>query len=226
MFVAAGLAPASFLFAAGVAGLFNTDFDSLPMAVMFLAPALISGLVFVLLAYLLGAGIRRLKKPVAVTISLIIILAVCLGVALNPVYISGGHGSSYQFSLLGFPDILGQFRIPSVVSLSYFICLTLLIVVLLVYQHRPQSFPTLPLSREQRRRLLRRSLLGSLILFIALFCWTHRALFFLKPLADMGVAGVQYRLALSLQKPGSQLGSNADSRSRHGAGPFTPFGRK
>ena len=112
----------------------------------------ISGLVFVLLAYLLGAGIRRLKKPVAVTISLIIILAVCLGVAFNPVYISGGHGSSYQFSLLGFPDILGQFRIPSVVSLSYFICLTLLIVVLLVYQHRPQSFPTLPLSREQRRR--------------------------------------------------------------------------
>ena len=51
MFVAAGLAPASFLFAAGVAGLFNTDFDSLPMAIMFLVPALISGLVFVLLAY-------------------------------------------------------------------------------------------------------------------------------------------------------------------------------
>jgi TPR repeat protein len=212
MFVAAGLAPASFLFAAGVAGLFITDFDSLPMAVLFLAPALISGLVFVLLAYLLGAGIRRLKKPVAVTICLIIILAVCLGVALNPVYISGGHGNSYQFSLLGFPDILGQFRIPAAVSLSYFICLTLLIVVLLVYQHTPQSFPTLPLSREQRRRLLRRSMVYGLIVFIAFFCWTHRALFFLKPLADMGVAGVQYRLALSLQKPGSQLGSNADSR--------------
>ena len=32
MFVAAGLAPANFLLAAGVAGLFNTDFDSLPMA--------------------------------------------------------------------------------------------------------------------------------------------------------------------------------------------------
>ena len=76
MFVAAGLAPASFLFAAGVAGLFNTDFDSLPMAVLFLAPALISGLIFVLSAYLLAAGIGRLKKPLAVTLSLIIILAV------------------------------------------------------------------------------------------------------------------------------------------------------
>ena len=212
MFVAAGLAPASFLFAIGVAGLFNTDFDSLPMAVLFLAPALISGLVFVLLAYLLAAAIGRFKKPVAISLSLIIILAICLGVALNPIYISGGHGNGYQFSLLGFLDILGQFRIPMTASVSYFICLTLLLVGLLIYQHTPQSFPSLPLSRELRRRLLRRSMLGGLVLFIALFCWTHRTLFFLKPLADMGVAGVQYRLALSLQKPGSQLGSNADSR--------------
>lgn len=213
MVVVAGLAPASFLFALGVSGLFITDFDSLPMAVMFLAPALISGLIFVLMAYLLAAGIRRLKKPVAITLSLIIILVVCLGVAFNPVYISGGHGSDYRFSLLDFPDILGQYRVPLAVSLTYFICLTLLLAGLLVYQHTPQSFPALPMSREQRRRLLRRFMLGGLILFIALFCWTHRALFFLKPLADMGVAGGQYRLALALHKnPGSELGSNPDSR--------------
>jgi TPR repeat protein len=56
-------------------------------------------------------------------------------------------------------------------------------------------------------------MLGGLILFIALICWTHRALFFLKPLADMGVAGAQYQLALALHKnPGSELGSNSDSR--------------
>jgi TPR repeat protein len=213
MVVVAGLAPASFLFAIGVAGLFATDFDSLPMAVMFLAAALISGLIFVLLANLLTAGIRRLKKPVVITLSLIIILVACLGIALNPVYFSGGHGSEYQFNLLDFLDILGQFRVPPAVSLSYFICLTLLLAGLLVYQHTPQSFPTLPLSREQRRRLLRRSMLGGLILFIALICWTHRALFFLKPLADMGVAGAQYRLALALHKnPGSELGSSTDSR--------------
>jgi len=213
MVVVAGLAPASFLFAAGVAGLFVTDFDSLPMAVLFLAPALISGLIFVLLAYLLGAVIRRLKKPVAITLSLIIILAICIAVALNPTYISGGHGGGHQFSLLGFLDILGQFRIPSAASLSYFICLTLLLVGLLLYQHMPQRFPSLPLSRERRRRLLRWSMLGGLILFIGLFCWVHRALFFLKPLADMGVAGAQYRLALALQKrPGSQFRSGASSR--------------
>ena len=214
MMVVAGLAPASFLFAAGVAGLFNTDFDSLPMAVLFLAPALISGLVFVLLSYLLAAAIGRFKKPVAVTCGLIIILAVCLGIALNPVYISGGHGSGYQFSLLGFFDILGQFRIPMAASASYFICLTLLLLGLLIYQHTPHRFPTLPLSRERRRRLLKRSMLGVLVLLIALFCWTHRLLFFVKPLADMGIASVQYHLALSLQKkPGYRPGLNADSRN-------------
>jgi TPR repeat protein len=183
------------------------------MAVLFLASALISGLIFVLLAYLLAAGIGRLKNQVAITLSLIIILVVCLGVALNPVYFSGGHGNDYQFSLLDFFDILGQFRVPPTVSLSYFICLTLLLAGLLVYQHTPRSFPALPLSREQRRRLLHRSMLGGLILFIALICWTHRVLFFLKPLADMGIAGAQYRLALALHKnPGSELGSNPDSR--------------
>ncbi|MGB5749850.1 MAG: tetratricopeptide repeat protein [Desulfobacterales bacterium] len=213
MFVAAGLAPASFLFAAGVAGLFNTDFDSLTMAIMFLVPALISGLVFVLLAYLLAAGIGRLKKPLAITFILIIILAICIGVALNPVYISGGHGSSHQFSLLGFLDILGQFQIPMAASVSYFIGLTLLLVFLLIYQHTPHSFPSLLLSRDRRRRLLRRSMVCGLIVFIALFCWMHRALFFLKPLADMGLAGAQYHLALSLQKKsGSEVSSGASSR--------------
>ena len=213
MLVVAGLAPASFLFAIGVAGFFITDFDSLPMAVMFLAAALISGLIFVLLAYLLAAGIRRLKKPVAITLSLIIIMVVCLGVALNPVYYSGGHGRDYQFSLFDFFDILGQFRVPPAVSLSYFICLTLLLAGLLVYQHTPQSFPAVPMGPEQRRRLLRRSMLGGLIVFIALFCWVHRALFFLKPLADLGVTGAQYQLALTLHKnPASELGANPDSR--------------
>jgi TPR repeat protein len=211
--VAGGLAPGSFLFAIGVAGLFITDSDSLPLAAMFLGPALISALVFMVLAHLLAAGIGRLRKPVAITLSLIIILAVCIGVALNPIYISGGHGGGHKFSLLGFLDILGQFRIPTAVSLTYFICLTLLLVGLLVYQHTPQSFAALPLSHERRRRLLRWSMLGGLILFIALFCWVHRALFFLKPLAEMGVATAQYRLALALQKnPGSEFRSDASSR--------------
>ena len=56
MVVVAGLAPAIFLFALGVAGFFVTDFNSLPMAVMFLAAALINGLILVLLAYLLAAN--------------------------------------------------------------------------------------------------------------------------------------------------------------------------
>ena len=212
MVVVAGLAPASFLLAAGVAGLFNTDFDSLPMALLFLAPALISGLLFVVIACLLTAAIGRLKRPVVITLSLIVVAAICIGVALNPVFISGGHGPVHQFGLLDFIDILGQFRIPAAVSLSYFICLALLLAGLLVYQHTPHSFPSLPLKRERRRRLYKRSLLVGLILFIALFCWTHRLLFFVKPLADMGFASAQYRLALAVQKSsGSEFRSGASA---------------
>jgi hypothetical protein len=42
MVVVAGPAAAGFLFAIGVAGLFVTDFDSLPMAVMFFSKTLYS----------------------------------------------------------------------------------------------------------------------------------------------------------------------------------------
>ena len=62
MFVVAGLAPANFLLAAGVAGLFNTDFDSLPMAGLFLASALLGSLIFVLIAWLLTAGCGDLRR--------------------------------------------------------------------------------------------------------------------------------------------------------------------
>jgi len=212
--VAGGLAPASFLFAIGGAGLFIAESGSLPLAGMLLAPALIGGLVFVLSAYLLTAGISRLRKPVAITFCLIIILAVCVGVALNPIYISGSHGGGHQFSLLDFIDIPGKFRVPPAVSVSYFICLALLLAGLLVYQHVPLHFPGLPLSRDGRRRLLRWSMLGGLILFAGLFCWAHRVLFFVKPLAEMGIAGAQYHLALALQKnPGSEFRSEVSSRS-------------
>ena len=213
MFVAAGLAPASFLMAAGVAGLFSTDFDSLPMAVLFLAPALISGLVFIFCAYLLAAAVGRLRKPVAKTLSLLLVAAICIGIALNPVYISGGHGPTHSFSLLEFIDTLSQFRIPAAASASYFICLTLLLTGLLVYQHIPHRFPVLPLTRERRRYLLKRSVLVGLIFFIAFLCWTHRLLLFVKPLADMGFASTQYHLALSLhKKSGSPHGLGASSR--------------
>jgi TPR repeat protein len=212
--VAGGLAPASFLFAVGGYGLFTTDFGSLPLSFMLLIPALVSSIIFVVAAYLIAAGIGRLRKPLAQTFSLIIILAVCLAVAFNPIYISGSHGGGHQFGLLDFIEILGQFRIPSAVSASYFVVLIIVLAGLLVYQHTPQSLPALPLSRERRRRLLRRSLVGGLIVVMVLFCWVHRALFFLKPLAEMGVAGAQYRLALALQKnPGSE--ARSDESFRH-----------
>ena len=139
MAVAGGLAPGSFLLAVGLAGLFNTDFDSLPIALLFLAPAIISGLLLFLLAWLLAAGIGRLKKPVARTSGLVISLVLCLGVALNPVFVTAGHSGTYWFSLLDFIDILGQWQVPPAVSISYFIGLILVLLGMLTYQIRKQA---------------------------------------------------------------------------------------
>ena len=131
--------PGSFLLAVGVAGLFNTDFDSLPIALLFLAPGIISGLLLFLLAWLLAAGIGRLKKPVARTSGLVISLVVCLGVSLNPVFVTASHSGSYWFSLLDFIDILGQWQVPPAVSISYFIGLILVLLGMLTYQVRKQA---------------------------------------------------------------------------------------
>ena len=136
MAVAGGLAPGSFLLAVGVAGLFNTDFDSLPIALLFLAPAIISGLLLFLLAWLAAAGIWRLKKPAARISGLVISLVVCLGVALNPVFATAGHSGTYWFSLLDYIDILGQWQVPPAVSIGYFAGMILVLAGLLICQIR------------------------------------------------------------------------------------------
>ncbi len=211
--VAAGLAPAVFLFAAGVAGLFVTDAGSLPLAAMLLGPALSGGFVSVLLSYLLAAGIGKLKQPLARTLGLILVLAACLGAALYPIYISGSHGGGHRFGVLDFIDILGQFRIPSAVAAAYFVSLAVVLLGLLIHQHAPRRFATFRPGREHARRLRRWSMLGGAILFVAVFCWVHRVLFFVKPLAEMGFACAQYRLALALQAhPGSEVRSELSFR--------------
>ena len=211
--VAGGLAPNILLFAAGVASLFNTDFDSFAIAAFFLIPALVTGLILVLAAYVIAWAVGRIGKPIGVTLSLVIILVVCIGIALCPVYVSGGHGGSQQINIFGFIDILNDARVPTFAYAGYLFCLAILLIGLLVYQHTPQRFPTLPLDREQRRRILRWSAIGAIAVIIILFGWVHRTLFFLKPLADMGFAGAQYRLALTLQeKRGSEYRPGASSR--------------
>ena len=76
--VVAGLAPASFLFAAGMVSLFLPDSESLSFAVMLLAPALVGGLVFYLVTCLLTQIIVRMHKPLIRTATLAVLLAGCL----------------------------------------------------------------------------------------------------------------------------------------------------
>ena len=78
-------------------------------------------------------------------------MSACIAAGLYPIYITGGHSSSHRYSVLDFIDILGQFQIPATAAGIYFGGLSLLLAGLLVYQHRPQLFPSLPLSRKARR---------------------------------------------------------------------------
>jgi len=211
--VVAGLAPASFLTAAVLASLYNSDSDSLAFAALLFIPALGGVLISVGLAWLLAAGIGRIGSAAVRTAGLATLLAATCGVALMPIYIFGGHGSEGSFGLLDFAEILDQFRIPGSAVSGYFLALAVLLGGLLVYQHAPQRFPSLPFDAGQRRRLTRSSLLAGVLLFAGSLLWTHRLLLFVYPLATAGFASAQYYLAVALQEQsGRAFGDGISAR--------------
>lgn len=214
MAVAAGLAPASFLFAGGLASLFSSDFDSLAFAAFLLVPALIAGIIYYLLSWLLAVLIGKFQNPVMRTASLLLALIACLIAAMNPIFISGGHGSSSAFSLFGFIDTLAEFRVPASLSIAYFSGLVFLLLCLLGYQHLVVRREALTVQRLQwQRRLRRRIVVGCLLTLVLAFCWTHRILIFLKPVADLGFAPAQYHLAMVIkEQSGSRFGSSGYQR--------------
>ncbi|MDB4470866.1 hypothetical protein N9063_01130, partial [Deltaproteobacteria bacterium] len=200
MAVAGGLAPGIFLFAGGVAGLFSGDSDGFAMAAFLLATALLGGLLYALVAWLLAALIGKLHRALYRTLTLLGVFAACLFAAMQPIFISGGHSSSYAYSLFDFVKVLGEFRIPASWTIGYFSAQGLLLFGLLVYQQvvadRPASSVEEFLSRRRRSR---RVIAGSLLVFLLALGWSHRILLFVKPLADLGFATAQYHLAMDLK---------------------------
>ena len=206
--VVGGLAPGSFLFAAGVGSLFSVDSDGFGMAAFLLASALVGGLIYYLAAWLLAILIGRLKKPLARTLILLALFGSCLITAMQPIFISGGHSRSEAYSLFDFVKVLGEFRVPASYTICYFSGLALLLLILLVYQHLVARKDAISAQKWLQRRRIRRRLMvaGILILFVSLG-WTHRTLLFVKPLADLGFASAQYQLAMVLKE---------ESIKRHG----------
>jgi TPR repeat protein len=200
LFVVAGLAPASFLMAAGLASLYNTDPDSLTFALLLLGPALGGVLVCTLLAFLVAAAIGLLHSAKLRSLILALVIVVVCGIALLPIYVWGGHSSTEAYSLLDFVEVLGQFNIPAAASLGYFATLAGLLGLLFVWQHVPQRFPSLPTDPVRRRWVARAPVLGLVLLIVGSLLWTHRLLIFVYPLASVGFASVQYYLAMTLQE--------------------------
>jgi len=198
--VVAGLAPASFLTAASLASLFNTDSDSFAFAALLLGPALGGMLACTLFAFLVTAGIGLIGSRGIRTAMLVIIATLTCGVALMPIYVSGGHGPTDSFGVLDFITVLGEFNIPATAATSYFAAVAALLGLLLFYQYAPQRFPSLPFGRGQRKQIFRRSLLAGVVLFVASLLWVHRLLIFVYPLASAGFASAQYYLAIELRE--------------------------
>ncbi len=199
--VAGGLAPASFLLAGGVASLFSGDSDGFAFAAFLLAPALLGGLIFYLVAWLLAVLIGRLRHPLVRTLSLLGIFGACLIAAMQPIFISGGHSSSHAYSLFDFVEVLGEFRVPASYTISYFIGLGLVLLALLIHQHLVAGRQAISVQKWlHRRRLRRRMLVAGVLSLLLSLGWTHRTLLFVKPLADLGFASAQYQLAMVLKE--------------------------
>ena len=205
MGVAAGLAPPGFLLLGGVASLFNTDFDSMAFAVLLLIPAVISGLVYALLALWLAAALGKLTTPRGRTLSLLALLALCAGLAMLPIFITGGHSGGDAYNLPGLIDELQSSRLPRAAMSGYFTGLAVLLGLLLCVQHRPALFPALP------RHAGRWSIVVVLIAMTGYFTWTHRLLLVVTPMAKLGFASQQYRLGMVLKNP-SGIRVSASSR--------------
>ena len=206
--VAGGLAPGSFLFAAGIASLFSGDGDGFGMAAFLLASALAGGLIYYLAAWLLGVLIGRVKKPLVRTLILLALCVFCLIAAMQPIFISGGHSRTQTYSLFDFLEVLGEFQVPASYTIGYFSGLLLLLISLLVYQHLVAGKQAISAQNwMQRRKARRRIIIAGIIILLLSLGWTHRTLLFVKPLADLGFASAQYRLAMVLKE---------ESIKRHG----------
>ncbi|MGI9538197.1 MAG: tetratricopeptide repeat protein, partial [Desulfocapsaceae bacterium] len=199
--VAGGLAPGSFLFAAGIASLFSGDSDGFGMAAFLLVSALVGGLIYYLAAWLLAALVGRVKKTFPRTLILLALFGSCLVAAAQPIFLSGGHSRTQTYSLFDFVEVLGEFRVPASYTISYFSGLLLLLISLLVYQHLVAGKQAISAQKWMQRRRARRRVMiaGIIILFLGLG-WTHRTLLFVKPLADLGIASAQYQLAMVLKE--------------------------
>jgi len=90
----------------------------------------------------------------------------------------------------------------------YFVCLAIFGVGLLACQHLlALEMVTLSADGWHRFKRARKILLaGACAILLVGLCWTHRILFFVRPLADFGMASARFSLAMAIKiHPGSEF---------------------
>ena len=210
--VVAGLAPPVVFLAVGLRSLFVTESGALGFGSLLVLLAAGGGLACYLLAWLLTAAMVRIRPLMIRTASLIALLAVAFLAAVNPIYVYGGHSGSAALSLFDFIDLLADLRLPAGYAVAYFGLLAVLLLSFLVYQHwaTHRTARRLADTWQRTRRPRRYVLVAASLALLILFGWTHRMLLVFKPLAHLGLAAAQYRLALAIMaQPGAEFQGDA-----------------
>ncbi len=207
--VAGGLAPAVFLLAFGFASLFSTDQGALAMAAMMLVPALVYSGIFLAGGHLLSRLLGHIERAWVRTGLLAGLVGGLLVMSLFPIYASGGHSQSYTHNILDLIALLRDYRLPGLLVVGYPIALLSLLLGLLAWQYAP---PRLSLPRLKLFRRLVAAILT--VALLAAFIYVHRTLLIVKPLAELGWATAQVKLARALiESSGKEFHSEVSART-------------
>jgi len=184
--VAGGTAPTAALLAYGIASIFTLDREGIALGLFALAPGLVFASIAWLLAWLLGKLLLRVQIPIRA------VLLGCLTVGLLvavyfPIYVAGGHNSSYSADLFSLFD--GMNIQPSVQI--YWITLHGVFAVLFAGALLPRGNPIVALVARWGRPVLTTA--GALVLTLILY--RNYALFLCRPFAELGVARAQVCVA-------------------------------
>lgn len=164
-----------------------------PGAVTFTLMALVPGLLYLgigwLLAWLLSRGLLRLPKLVSLFLLAVIVVSLLLSVY-QPIYFSGGHSGSSSSDLWGLFD---EFGLESSITgiKAYWVALHGLLALLFVTQFTAASHPFFVVAERYRKPAF--AVLGA----VALLAIGYRGypLFICRPLAGLGVATAQVCVA-------------------------------
>lgn len=186
--VAAGTAPTSALLAFGIASLFTFDHESVALGLFALLPGLIYAALAWVLAWLIGRFTTGFSRPARLA-SLTIGVVAPLVAVYFPIYLAGGHNSSYNSNLI---DLFAG-SLPTTVTLPYWITLHVILAFLYVAQWFSPGSRLISTAERWRKPVTGGCVLGLACVVV----YTSYPNVICRPLAELGNNAAQVCVAKS-----------------------------